>query len=191
MGRWCGPQEVYCLCQICRGQPAGCWDRMGSLANCFVVWGKRYPSPKERQPLHQPPGHKNPLQTWPDLLSLLYGGRRVISALALGHFYWFHATGPQANPVFRPSNRPQRYLQINLRLLRLVSKRLSPGSSDPPLMRPFDGHRPVSGSPFLQPQMFPQRHPPKRARTQLPLPTSQPEVCLGPAGLCPGVHLWV
>lgn len=110
----------------------------------------------------------------------------------------------------RPSNRSQIDLQINLRLLRLVSKRPSPGSSDR-CQGTHRGHgsehRPVSGSPFLpasvatpprmhpissdlrrspflQPQMFPQRHPPpKRARTRHPPPAPLLEVCLGPAEL--------
>lgn len=63
MGRWCGPQEVYCPGQICQGQPAGFWNRVGVLTNCFVIWDKFHPLPKERcQLLSQPPGHKNPLR---------------------------------------------------------------------------------------------------------------------------------
>lgn len=49
-----------------------------------------------------------------------------MSAVASSHFCWFCATAPQAHPVFRL----QRDLQINYRFLRLISKRLSPGSSD-------------------------------------------------------------
>ena len=62
-----------------------------------------------------------------------------MSPLASGCFYWFYTTNLQANPVFRPSDSLQRDLQINLRLLRLISKGPSPGSSDWPQRDPSMG----------------------------------------------------
>ena len=37
-------------------------------------------------------------------------GEGLMSPLVSGHFYWFYRTDLQANPVFRPSDRPQRDL---------------------------------------------------------------------------------
>lgn len=87
MGRWCGPQEVFCPGQICQGQSAGFWNRVGVLTNCFVIWDKFHPLPKERcQLLCQTSSHKIPLQAWPGFFSLSYEGRRVNVSLGLGPF---------------------------------------------------------------------------------------------------------
>lgn len=71
-----------------------------------IEWGFRSPvllfgvnfrhHQRKDRPLSQSPGHKNPLSAWPGLLCCMEG-EGSMSALTLGHFYWFYAPGPQAN----------------------------------------------------------------------------------------------
>lgn len=124
----------------------------GSSGQLLCGLVKLHPSPEERlQPLQQPPGQKNALQAWPDLLSLLCWRKKgQYQPWPEDVFMGFKLPALRPSQTgFGPSNRPQRDLQINLRqVLKLVSKRPSPGASERPWRDPSE-HTPASQSLFL------------------------------------------
>lgn len=165
----------------------------GSSGQLLCGLVKLHPSPKERlQRPQQLPGQKNGLQACPNLLSLLYWRKKGQcqpwpEAIFIG--FLLLALRPTQS-VLRPSNRPQRDLQINLgQVLKLVSKRPSLGASARPWRDPSIGlgqstdlHQEASAS---DPK-FPQRHARKRAGTghcqHLP-PVPMMAVPPGPSGV--------
>ena len=173
-----------CLCQIPQGEPTCCWLRPTVLwfGVNFIHHQRKdtgcSPSPLAirtcfslaRFSLFVLWREKGQCQPWPQ-------------AIFIG--FMLLALRP-TQTVFGPLNRPQRDLQINLRqVLKLVSKRPSPGSSDRPWLDPsigLDQSTDLHQETWSSDLRLPQRHLLQRAGTWHPLSTPLRDVCPGPAG---------